>query len=52
MCAMRDLNRLSTARTLSDLWISTCDVLQQLEEDLPYAAAYSLQQEEYQPSGL
>jgi hypothetical protein len=44
MKAMRDLGtQLSLARKFSDLWHSACEVLFQLEYDLPYAAAYSIQ---------
>lgn len=52
MQAMRDLNRLSSARTLRELWAATCDALSQLEFDLPYAAAYSLNSDIYNSRGV
>jgi hypothetical protein len=46
MIAMRELAaRLSTARTFTQLLMDSCEVLSQLELDLPYAAAYRIQKE-------
>jgi hypothetical protein len=48
MLAMRELGtRLSAARTFTQLLADSCEVLSQLELDLPYAAAYRIQNEEY-----
>jgi hypothetical protein len=48
MRALQQLaTRLTTARTLSGLVADTCEVLGQLEDDLPYAAAYVVQKDEF-----
>jgi hypothetical protein len=38
--------RLFTARTTSALFATTCEVLAQLEDDMPYVAAYALQRDD------
>jgi hypothetical protein len=44
MVAMRDLAmRLSIARTFTQLLVDSCEVLSQLDLDLPYVAAYRVQ---------
>jgi hypothetical protein len=48
MLVMRELaTRLSGARAFTQLLSDSCEVLAQLELDLPYAAAYRIQRDEY-----
>jgi hypothetical protein len=48
MLGMRELAmRLSAARTFTQLLADSCEVLSQLELDLPYAAAYRIQKDDY-----
>lgn len=48
MRALQQLaTRFTTARTLTGLLVNACEVLGQLEDDLPYAAAYLVQKDEF-----
>jgi hypothetical protein len=48
MRALQQLaTRFTTARTLTTLVVNACEVLGQLEDDLPYAAAYVVQKDEF-----